>query len=235
MEDEIWHALDRCEAETAIRAVVLTGAGRGFNAGFDIAELANISDAGAKHTRPDHETGDNDRLGYNRIALSSVPVIAAINGPAVGLGFVIASLCDIRIMADNAILSTAFSRRGLIAEHGIAWQLPRLVGYSAAYDLLLTARRVDAAEALRIGLVSRVVPAAELMEAAMQVADDLAENVSPVSVQVMKQQLLTAANQSRAEATSLANEYMARSFTTADFAEGVAHFVEKRTPAFPGR
>jgi enoyl-CoA hydratase/carnithine racemase len=163
------------------------------------------------------------------------PIIGALNGPTAGLGLVIALYCDLRFAADTAVFTTAFARRGLIAEHGISWTLPRLVGLQHALDLLLSARKVDAAEALRIGLVNRVLPVADFMTGVRAYAKELAELVSPRSMGVMKRQLWDAQFQSLAEATAVANEEMVRSFPTEDFKEGVAHFVEKRAPRFTGR
>jgi enoyl-CoA hydratase/carnithine racemase len=163
------------------------------------------------------------------------PIIGAINGAAAGLGLVVALYCDIRIAADTAVFTTAFSRRGLIAEHGVSWMLPRLVGLQNGLDLLLSARKIDAAEALRMGLVSRVLPQAELMEGVRAYARELVDLVSPRSLAVMKRQIWEAQFQSLAEATDVADEEMRKSFTSADFKEGVAHFLEKRAPSFTGR
>jgi enoyl-CoA hydratase/carnithine racemase len=163
------------------------------------------------------------------------PILGALNGPTAGLGLVIALYCDVRFAADTAVFTTAFSRRGLVAEHGISWTLPRLVGLQHALDLLLSARKIDAAEALRIGLVNRVFPAAELMAGVRGYAAELAELVSPRSMKVMKRQLWEAQFQTLAEASAVANEEMRQSFTAEDFKEGVAHFVEKRAPHFTGR
>jgi enoyl-CoA hydratase/carnithine racemase len=163
------------------------------------------------------------------------PIVAALNGATAGLGLVVALYCDVRIAADSAIFTTAFARRGLIAEHGISWMLPRLVGLPHALDLLLSGRRIDAAEALRMGLVNRVVPAAELTAAVRGYAGELATLVSPRSMAVMKRQLWQAQFQTLAEATAVADAEMVRSFDSEDFKEGVAHFVEKRAAKFSGR
>jgi enoyl-CoA hydratase/carnithine racemase len=163
------------------------------------------------------------------------PIIAALNGPIAGLGLVVSLYCDLRIASESAVLTTAFSRRGLIAEHGISWMLPRLVGLQNALDLLLSGRTIDAQEALRIGLVMRVLPHAELMDGVRVYARELADLVSPRSMRVMKRQLWDAQFQTLAEATAVADEEMRRSFSAEDFKEGVAHFVEKRAPRFSGR
>ncbi|MGH7315151.1 MAG: enoyl-CoA hydratase-related protein, partial [Candidatus Rokuibacteriota bacterium] len=163
------------------------------------------------------------------------PIIAALNRATAGLGLVVSLYCDLRIAADTAIFTTAFSRRGLIAEHGVSWILPRLVGLQHALDLLLSARKITAPEALAMGLVSQVKPAATLPEEVRAYARELADLVSPRSLRVMKRQLWDAQFQTLAEATAVADDEMRRSFTTEDFKEGVAHFVEKRAPRFTGR
>ncbi|HUF92882.1 MAG TPA: enoyl-CoA hydratase-related protein [Candidatus Limnocylindria bacterium] len=146
----------------------------------------------------------------------------------------VALYCDVRLASDAAVFTTSFARRGLNAEHGISWMLPRLVGLPHALDLMLSARKIDAAEALHMGLVNRVVPHTGLMDAVRAYAQELAQLVSPRSMAVMKRQLWEAQFQTLAEATAVADEEMRRSFSTADFKEGVAHFVEKRTPRFTG-
>ena len=163
------------------------------------------------------------------------PVIAAINGACAGLGLVYALYCDQRFAADSAKFSTAFARRGLIAEHGISWTLPRLVGLSASLDLLMSARKFGADEALRLGMVDRVLPAPDLMPAVRAYALDLADNVSPRAMAVIKRQVWGVSQQSMREAIELGNREMQASFATEDFKEGVAHFVEKRPAAFTGR
>ena len=163
------------------------------------------------------------------------PVIAAINGPAAGLGLIMALYCDVRFAADSAVFTTAFARRGLIAEHGISWLLPALVGHAHALDLLLSARKVDATEALAMGLVNQVHPGSALMDAAQAYARDLADNVSPRSIRVMKRQVYRAVLQSLEDATLIANAELPGSFVSEDFKEGVAHFLEQRPARFSGR
>lgn len=163
------------------------------------------------------------------------PIIAAINGPCAGLGFVLSLYCDLRFASDAARFGTAFARRGLIAEHGIAWMLPRLVGPAHALDLLLSARMIDAAEAERIGLVNRVVAADQLIQETRAYARELATAVSPRSMGVIKQQVYSALMETLEEATIAADKAMFKSFDTQDFKEGVAHFLEKRAPAFTGK
>jgi enoyl-CoA hydratase/carnithine racemase len=163
------------------------------------------------------------------------PILAAINGPCAGLGFVLSLYCDLRFASDTARLGTAFSRRGLIAEHGIAWMLPRLIGPAHALDLLLSARMIDAAEAARMGLVNSVIPAGQLLPQVRAYAAELGTMVSPRSMSVIKQQVYDALMETLEEATVAADKAMLESFDSQDFKEGVAHFVEKRAPAFTGR
>jgi enoyl-CoA hydratase/carnithine racemase len=163
------------------------------------------------------------------------PVIGMLNGATAGIGLVHALYCDLRFAADNTVFTTSFARRGLIAEHGVSWMLPRLVGLQNALDLLLSGRKFTAAEALAMGLVAQVHPAAGLADGVRAYARELAEMVSPRSMRVMKRQLWEAQFQTLAEATALAGEEMRQSFGAEDFKEGVAHFVEKRAPRFTGR
>jgi enoyl-CoA hydratase/carnithine racemase len=172
---------------------------------------------------------------YSYFPAVGKPIIAAINGPVAGLGLVMALYCDLRFASDQAKLSTAFARRGLIAEHGISWMLPRLVGIANALDLLFSARSVDAAEALRMGLVNRVLPQDGFMDGVRAYAAELANLVSPRSLRVMKRQVYDACFQTLGEAIDSANEEMLKSFKCQDFKEGVAHFLEKRAPAFTGQ
>jgi enoyl-CoA hydratase/carnithine racemase len=162
-------------------------------------------------------------------------VIAAINGPVVGLGLVIALYCDLRLASDTARFSTTFARRGLVAEYGMAWMLPRIVGHANALDLLFSARTLDAAEALRMGLVNRIFPQETFLDRAQEYASELASSVSPRSLRIIKRQVYEAMLQPLSEAFDVSVREMMDSFRTEDFKEGVAHFVEKRPPAFTGK
>jgi enoyl-CoA hydratase/carnithine racemase len=141
----------------------------------------------------------------------------------------------LRFASETARFSTAFSKRGLIAEHGISWILPRVVGLSNALDLLFSARMVDAEEALRMNLVNRIFPEQRLMEGVRSYAGELAASVSPRSLRVMKRQVYDAQFQTLAEAVTLADAELLASMESEDFKEGVAHFLEKRPPKFTGR
>ena len=161
------------------------------------------------------------------------PVVAAINGPVAGIGLVIALYCDLRFMAEGSKLTTAFARRGLIAEHGIAWMLPRLIGPMNALDLLLSARAVAAEEAERIGLV-RVLPADGFAAAVQARAAEIANLSSPRSMRIIKKQVYEGLFQSLAEATAIANREQDICRDTEDFREGVAAFRERRPARFTG-
>ncbi len=246
-------AMRMASDDAGVRVIVLTGAGRGFCAGADMGNLSQLSAGGAAatkaqtdahaDTRPaaaadapfDPASSPDYQTPHSYFPAVPKPVIAAINGACAGLGLVYALYCDQRFAADSAKFSTAFARRGLIAEHGISKTLPRLVGLSAALDLLMSARKFGADEALRLGMVDRVLPAPELMPAVRAYALDLADNVSPRAMAVIKRQVWGVSQQSLREAVELGNREMQASFATEDFREGVAHFVEKRPAAFTGR
>ncbi len=238
-------AMRRASDDAEVRVIVLTGAGRGFCAGADMASLsAGTASGGASFAAEvpkagpapfDPDSSPDYQTAHSYFPAVPKPIIAAINGACAGLGLVYALYCDQRFAAAEAKFTTAFARRGLIAEHGISYTLPRLVGLSAALDLLLSSRKIDAAEALRLGVVDQVVPGAELMAAVRAYALDLADNVSPRSMAVIKRQLWGVGQQSMREAIEVGNHEMQASFASEDFKEGVAHFVEKRPAAFSGR
>ncbi|MCB1745691.1 MAG: enoyl-CoA hydratase [Gammaproteobacteria bacterium] len=244
MEGEVRAAMTAAANDEAVRVVVLTGAGRGFCAGADMNLLADTSAAGADTRPQDHAPGaiaggldlpPDFSLRYAYFPTVPKPIIAAINGPCAGLGLIMALYCDVRFAATDAVFTTAFARRGLIAEHGISWLLPALVGHANALDLLLSARKLNAGEAHRIGLVNHLAAADALIDQVMAYARDLADNVSPRSIRVMKRQVYRAVQQSLEDAILIGNAEMPGSFASEDFREGVAHFVEKRPARFSGR
>jgi enoyl-CoA hydratase/carnithine racemase len=242
MGQEVRAAMRAATDDDAVRVIILTGAGRGFCAGADIGNLSQLSERrepAARVEPPQPPFDSNVRVDfqkrYSYFPAVPKPIIAAINGPCAGLGFVIALYCDLRFAAPEAQFTTAFSRRGLIAEHGISWTLPTLIGPSAAFDLLISARRVNAEEALRLGLIDRLAPPDELMSTAREYALELCQSVSPRSMRVMKRQIWNARFESLAEAIDVGDQEMIESFVTEDFREGVRHFLEKRRPNFTGR
>jgi len=241
MGAEVRHAFAQAEDDRRVVAIVLTGAGRGFCSGADLKKLRGLTlgEGQAADVPPelaadpgDPELGPDFRGAYTYLMSIRKPVIAAINGPTAGMAVPIALACDLRFASDRATFTTAFSRRGLVAEWGIAWLLGRVVGPAFALDLLFSARRVDAAEAERIGLVNRVLPHDELLPFVREYARDLAAHCSPASMAIMKrqvyQQLHAALGPSEREAVQL----MLESFKRPDFREGVVSFLEKRPPRF---
>ena len=245
MEGEVRAAMEEAEQDTNVRVIVLTGAGRGFCAGADMSLLNTVAVKGLDEARRAQavEPVSGSRQGaradfrkkYSYFPAITKPVIAGINGPVVGLGLVIALYCDLRLASDAARFGTAFAQRGLIAEYGMAWMLPRLVGHAKALDLLFTARMIDAAEALRMGLVNQIFPQEAFLESVQKYAMNLAANVSPRSLRVIKRQIYDAMFQTLAESFESSEQEMLASLESEDFKEGVAHFIEKRSPAFTGR
>lgn len=243
METGLREAMAQAARDPSVRVIILTGAGRGFCAGADMERLSGA--AGSRGATIPREAPPPLDLGgpvhadfrhrYSYFPAIPKPVIGAVNGPVAGLGFVLACYCDLRFAGSEAIFTTAFSRRGLIAEYGLAWLLPRLVGPGNAADLLFSARRVGAEEAERIGLVSRGFPQAEFLPRVVDYAGELAAAVSPRSMRVMKQQLWEGLLSGLGASVELASEEMRASFLSEDFKEGVAHFIEKRPARFTGR
>ena len=251
LDREVRHALTAASADADVRAVVLTGAGRGFCAGADMTMLHTIVDKAEKTEKSKKAATDDpfaagpipgglalpQAFSYRYAYFPTVPkpIISAINGPAAGLGLVLSLYTDLRFAADTAVFTTAFARRGLIAEHGVDWILPRVIGLPNALDLLLSARKVTAQEALQMGLVNRLYPAEQLLAETRAYALELARLVSPRSMRVMKSQLFRSQDVDFAGALSAGIDHMEASFGSEDFKEGVAHFVEKRPPAFTGK
>jgi enoyl-CoA hydratase/carnithine racemase len=246
MEQEVRASMREAENDANVRVIILTGGGRGFCAGADMSLLGSIAQQGLGDQGREHvlrNTGNGGRAGarpdfqkkYSYFPSIQKPVIAAVNGPAVGLGFIITLYCDLRFASDSARFGTAFAKRGLIAEYGISWMLPRLIGPANAMDMLFSARLVDAGEALRMGLVNQVFPQDSFLQSVNAYAKDLANNVSPRSLRVIKEQVYNGMFQTLSEAFEGAEQEMVKSLQCEDFKEGVAHFLEKRAPAFTGR
>ena len=239
MHTEYCWALEQAHHDPAVRVVVVTGAGRGFCAGADSAALEGHSERGGYDpgTGPDLATpgyGVADAFDHDfafHFGLTT-PVIAAVNGPAAGVGLVLACYADVRFAAAGVKLTTAHGRLNLPAEYGLSWLLPRLVGLGRANDLLLTSRVVRAEEAERIGLVNAVLPAEELLPHAWAYARDLATGVSAGSLSTTKRQVALDLLRDVGESVAEADERLRDMMREPDFAEGVRALTEKRPPRF---
>ena len=249
LREELREAVLSLDADPEVRAIVLTGAGRGFCAGADMGVLENaVESKGTSENKPNGAAPEGDprfsaapgpalgdvyagRFGY--LYSCPKPVIAKINGPCAGIGLILALYCDLRYAAEEAKFTTAFAARGLVAEHGIAWLLPRLVGEANALDLLFSARKFTGAEAQSLGLVNRAVPGESLDGLVDGIAQAMAKEASPRSIAVMKRQVRASYFQSFGESLAIADAEMKKSFEAPDFGEGVKSFMERRAPAFP--
>jgi len=227
MQRRYFDLLEECAANDDVRAIVVTGAGRGFCAGADMEALQEIGEGGIKNAA----SAQDPRPQTFPLTIPK-PIIAAINGACAGIGLVQALMCDVRFAGEGAKLTTAFARRGLVAEHGISWVLPRLVGPARALDLLMSARIVLGEEAAQIGLVNRAIAPERLLDETLDYARDLAANCAPSSMAAMKQQVYGDLERGLDDALERANDLMAESLQAPDFIEGVASFVEKRPPEF---
>jgi enoyl-CoA hydratase/carnithine racemase len=240
MTDELKHAIAQAEQDEAAVVIVITGAGRGFCAGADLKGLQAIGEGGSfgeganlEASPGDASMGADFQGPYSYMLSVRKPIIAAINGPIAGLGFAAALFADMRFASDRATFTTAFSRRGLIAEWGIGWTLPRLVGSAHALDLLFSGRRFDAAEAERIGMVHRTLPHDELLPFVHEYAAELAANASPTSMAIMKRQVHSRLTSQLGPALDESIQLMTESFKRPDFKEGVQSYLEKRPLRFP--
>lgn len=222
-------AVEAAAADPAVVGIVITGAGRGFCSGLDAGVLAEATAAGSG-AKP--VTDEVPGL-FTWLLSIPKPVIAAVNGVAAGGGFVLAAMSDLRIASSAASFTTIFSRRGLVAEHGTSWIVPRLVGAGAALDLLWSSRRIDAAEAHRIGLVQQVVEPDDLLPAARRYVVDLAENVSPASLADTKRLVYDHLGMGFVEALNDVDEVQYAALDRLDAGEGAAALLERRSPSFP--
>ena len=228
LEEEYFGCLFAAAASPEVRVIVITGSPEGgaFCPGLDVEDLGAASSGKRK--------GRRDRMPHTMLTAVPKPTIAAINGGCAGLGLMQAVCADVRFAAAGARLTTAFARRGLPAEHGIAWFLERQIGLAAAADLLLSGRVFTAEEACALGLIREVVPGEELMDVVGAYARDLARSCSPGSMAQIKGQLYsgleTGMDQARREGVRLLHDER----LVEDFAEGTASYVEKRAPRFAG-
>jgi enoyl-CoA hydratase/carnithine racemase len=236
LQTQYFDLLEDCAARDDVRAIVVTGAGRGFCAGADMQDLQGISTGEVDRSTGSGAAGNGDGREDTRPVAFPLsipkPVIAAINGPVAGIGLVLAVMCDMRFAAADAKITTAFARRGLVAEHGISWMLPRLIGPAKALDLLLSSRIVLGAEAAELGLVNRAFDDGRVVEHTLEYARELARECSPASMAAMKGQVYRDYDRTLPETVADANRLMLESFTAPDFAEGVQSFLERRPPNF---
>jgi 2-(1,2-epoxy-1,2-dihydrophenyl)acetyl-CoA isomerase len=228
--------LDALDRDPGVHAIVLTGAGRGFCAGADVADIAEAA-AAEGGVRPatvrELLLGDSTRLARRLLSMET-PIVAAVNGPCAGAGMGLALACDLVLASDTAIFSVVFVKRGLVPDYGVTWLLPRLVGLRRAKELALLGERITAAEAEAMGLVTRVVPAADLAGEAAALADRLA--LGPGVALRLTKRLLTDASEVDA-LTAVEREFTAQSlcFASEDAIEGASAFFEKREPRFRSR
>lgn len=226
LETEYFRLLDECGNDDAVRVIVVTGAGRAFCPGMDAEVLA-------ENARNGTTTEPHLRTPFTKPRSIPKPIIAAINGACAGIGFVAAMNCDLRFASSTAKMTTSFAQRGIMAEQGLAWSLPRVVGVSTALDLLFSARVISGQEASELGIVDRVYEPDELMPQTLEYARNLARNSSPLAMGVIKRQVYAAQESSHDEARILALRYwMGILSHHSDFAEGITSFLEKRPPQF---
>jgi enoyl-CoA hydratase/carnithine racemase len=226
IERQLFDYLDQCTEDPDVKVIVITGAGRGFCAGADMDVLQGIGARGG-------EGRDGPRRRTFHLLGVPKPIIAAINGACAGIGMVQALMTDIRFAARGAKFTTAFVRRGLIAEHGMSWVLPKLIGPARALDVLLSGRVFLAEEAAEMGIVNAVVAPDELMAHTLAYARDMAVNCSPSSLAAIKREVWgQLVGLTVEEATAQSDADMAHSLAGNDFKEGVASFLEKRPPNF---
>jgi len=228
-------AIDRAEQDPAIRVIVLTGRGRGFCAGAYLGAPSSASKVGETMEKAG-QTNLADLVGERPphfVTTLRKPVVAAINGSCVGIGLTQALMCDVRFAAAGAKFAAVFARRGLIAEFGISWILPRLTTWAVALDLLLSGRTFLAEEAADLGIVKEVVAPENLMKRALDYAEDIAQNCSPASMAVIKRQVYGDATRDVVEATLVAEVLLHEAMPRPDVIEGITSFLEKRPPQFP--
>lgn len=224
LEIAYFDALQRARDDADARVIVLTAAGKMFSPGADTNVLQGIEGGVA--------AGGGTRRPQTFPLTIPKPIVVAINGSCAGIALCQVLMCDIRFAAAGAKFTTAFVRRGLVAEHGSSWMLPRLIGQAKALDLLLSGRVFTAEEAAELGLVNRVIAKEQLLDETLAYAKDMAASCSPKSMATIKAQVYSHLELPLRDAMREANKLMSRSFTFPDFGEGVKSFVERRPPAF---
>jgi len=226
-------AAEAAERDGGITGIVITGEGRAFSAGLDAEELAKASARGkASSAKEERKPGMDLPALFGFLPRISKPVISAVNGAAAGGGFILAMMSDLRFFGESGRLTTVFSKRGLIAEHGASFLLPRMLGLSRALDLLWSSRMIDANEAYRIGLADRIFADEELVSSSVAYIEKLAAEVSPRSLAVMKEQVYQHLSQSFEDSSWETRDLVDDALAHSDATEGVMSFVERRPPRF---
>ena len=243
MGAEVRHAVHRAEADPAVVGIIITGAGRAFCAGADMKTLTALTEGerlgggGGGPGEPLEVPPDPSRPAdldgeYTYLLACDKPIIAAINGACAGMAVPIALSCDLRFMAEEAVILTAFAERGLVAEWGLSWLLPRLVGPAVALDLLFSSRKVSGAEAASLGVVNAALPADEVVGHSRRYIEGLAARCSPTSLRIMKRQVYAQLHAGLGPAEKESQRLMVESFGRPDFTEGVQSFLQKRPATF---
>ena len=245
MDSEIKDAIARANADRSVVGIIITGAGRAFCAGADMKTLSALTEGASPESAntSSNETSPNDSRApreadgdfsgrFPYLMMVDKPIIAAINGAVAGMAYPFSLCCDLRVVTPDAVFLTAFAQRGLIAEWGLSWLLPRLVGPSVALDLLMSSRKVRGEEALALGLANYLVQPDDLLGFCRRYIEQLAATSSPTSMAVMKRQVYEQLHEGLGVADAQAVRLMAESFTRSDFKEGVKSFLEKRPPSF---
>ncbi len=245
MDSEIKDAIARANADRSVVGIIITGAGRAFCAGADMKTLSALTEGASPESAntSSTETSSNDSRSpreahgdfsgrFPYLMMVDKPIIAAINGAVAGMAYPFSLCCDLRVVTPDAVFLTAFAQRGLIAEWGLSWLLPRLVGPSVALDLLMSSRKVRGEEALALGLANYLVQPDDLLGFCRRYIEQLAATSSPTSMAVMKRQVYEQLHEGLGVADAQAVKLMTESFTRSDFKEGVKSFLEKRPPSF---
>lgn len=227
-------AVEAAAADPAVVAIVITGNGRGFCSGLDADVLAATTAQGASARGQAGDAPEGEVPGlFTWLLKVPKPVIAAVNGVAAGGGLVLSTMCDLRFASTDAAFVTVFLKRGLVAEHGMSWALPRMLGPGRALDLLWSSRRVDAAEALRIGLVEFVAEPADLLADVRRYVEELAVNASPAAIADTKRMVYEHLGLGYPDALRDADEAQWAALARPDATEGARALLERRAPSFP--
>lgn len=237
MLNELSRVLLEADARRDVRCIILTGAGRAFCAGLDLgAQSGKSQSLGVLDSGSEDSLNEFDLRNAPPVVLHNIdtPVICAVNGGAAGYGLDIALGCDIRIASEAAKLAPGFAKRGILPESGGTWLLPRMVGYARAAEISFVGRTLSANESLELGLVNKVVPHDQLMDAAREMASEIAAN-APLAVRAIKRMMRAAETETFEQNIHHVYLQLLPLFRTKDFKEGVAAFIEKRTPKFEGR